>query len=134
MSVDAEFSVPHGAHGITDSLRWVGSARVLSAVRGAGATTGDVVRVGPPQLREIADNPEVSLHLMVRERLAETAERRRAIEAALVDVRARAAELAALDASLVRFDPAAYFDALKWELVDLVACITHTPAHPASET
>ncbi|MGW5214858.1 AAA domain-containing protein [Streptomyces sp. NPDC004051] len=74
---------------------------------------GDIVRVGPPQLREVADNPEVSLPLMVRERLAETAGRRRAIEAALVDVRARAAELAALDASLVRFDPAAYFDALK---------------------
>ncbi|MFJ7291405.1 AAA domain-containing protein [Streptomyces collinus] len=74
---------------------------------------GDIVRVGPPQLREVADNPGVSLPLMVRERLAETAERRRAIEAALVDIRARAAELAALDASLVRFDPAAYFDALK---------------------
>ncbi|WNM30881.1 AAA domain-containing protein [Streptomyces sp. Li-HN-5-11] len=74
---------------------------------------GDIVRVGPPQLREVADNPEVSLPLMVRERLAETAERRRAIEAALVAVRARAAELAALDASLVRFDPAAYFDALR---------------------
>lgn len=74
---------------------------------------GDIVRVGPPQLREVADNPEVSLPLMVRERLAGAAERRRGIEAALVDVRARAAELAALDASLVRFEPAAYFDALK---------------------
>lgn len=74
---------------------------------------GDIVRVGPPQLREVADNPEVSLPLMVRERLAETAERRSRIEAALVDIRARAAELAALDTALVRFDPTAYFDALK---------------------
>ncbi|MFF5841044.1 AAA domain-containing protein [Streptomyces massasporeus] len=74
---------------------------------------GDIVRVGPPQLREVADNPEVSLPLMVRERLAETAERRQEIEAALVGIRARATELAALDTSLVRFDPAAYFDALK---------------------
>ncbi|MEU0840993.1 AAA domain-containing protein [Streptomyces sp. NPDC005962] len=74
---------------------------------------GDIVRVGPPQLREVADNPEVSLPLMVRERLAETAERRRVAEAALVDVRTRAAELSALDTSLSRFDPAAYFDALK---------------------
>ncbi|MFI1002674.1 AAA domain-containing protein [Streptomyces galbus] len=74
---------------------------------------GDIVRVGPPQLREVADDPGVSLPLMVRERLAETAGRRRAIEATLVDIRARAAELAALDASLVRFDAAAYFDALK---------------------
>lgn len=74
---------------------------------------GDIVRVGPPQLREVADDPGVSLPLMVRERLAETAERRRGIEAALVGIRARTAELAALEASLVRFDPAAYFDALK---------------------
>ncbi|MFE4756568.1 AAA domain-containing protein [Streptomyces mirabilis] len=74
---------------------------------------GDIVRVGPPQLREVADNPEVSLPLMVRERLAETVERRQGIEAALVDIRARAAELAALDTALVRFDPAAYFAALK---------------------
>ncbi|AEY92244.1 hypothetical protein SHJG_6977 [Streptomyces hygroscopicus subsp. jinggangensis 5008] len=74
---------------------------------------GAIVRVGPPQLREVADNPRVSLPLMVRERLAETEERRRAVEAALVDMRSRAAELAALDASLIRFDPPAYFAALK---------------------
>ncbi|ALO96791.1 hypothetical protein SHL15_5732 [Streptomyces hygroscopicus subsp. limoneus] len=75
--------------------------------------SGAIVRVGPPQLREVADNPRVSLPLMVRERLAETEERRRAVEAALVDMRSRAAELAALDASLIRFDPPAYFAALK---------------------
>ncbi|MGW2327939.1 hypothetical protein ACWC5C_19470 [Streptomyces sp. NPDC001700] len=33
---------------------------------------GDIVRVGHPQLREVADNPEVSLPLMVRERLTES--------------------------------------------------------------
>lgn len=33
-------SVPHSARGITGSLRWVGSARVLSVRRGAGATGG----------------------------------------------------------------------------------------------
>ncbi len=86
---------------------------LLGVVKENRHSPGDIVRVGPPQLREVADNPEVSLPLMVRERLAETAERRRGIEAALVDVRTRAAELAALDASLVRFDPTAYFDALK---------------------
>ncbi|MFG2226344.1 AAA domain-containing protein [Streptomyces sp. NPDC048644] len=74
---------------------------------------GDIVRVGPPQLREVADNAEVSLPLMVRERLAETAERLRVIEATLVDIRTRAAELSALDASLTRFDPALYADARK---------------------
>ncbi|MEU6196716.1 AAA domain-containing protein [Streptomyces sp. NPDC047061] len=86
---------------------------LLGVVKENRHQPGDIVRVGPPQLREIADNPEVSLPLMVRERLAETAERRRGVEAALVDIRARAAELAALDTSLVRFDPAEYFDALK---------------------
>lgn len=86
---------------------------LLGVVRENRHGPGDIVRVGPPQLREVADDPGVSLPLMVRERLARTAERRRGIEAALVDVRARAAELAALDASLVRFDAAAYFDALK---------------------
>ncbi|MFI1027036.1 AAA domain-containing protein [Streptomyces sp. NPDC020951] len=86
---------------------------LLGVVKENRHRPGDIVRVGPPQLREIADNPEVSLPLMVRERLAETAERRRGVEAALVDIRARAAELAALDTSLVRFDPAEYFESLK---------------------
>ncbi|MFF6809239.1 AAA domain-containing protein [Streptomyces sp. NPDC012403] len=86
---------------------------LLGVVRENRHGPGDIVRVGPPQLREVADDPGVSLPLMVRERLAETAERRRVIETELVGVRARAAELAELDASLVRFDPAAYFDALK---------------------
>ncbi|MGA5038933.1 AAA domain-containing protein [Streptomyces capoamus] len=75
--------------------------------------SGAIVRVGPPQLREVADDAGVSLPLMVRERLAETEGRRRAVEAALVDMRSRAADLAALDASLVRFDPPAYHAALK---------------------
>ncbi|MFI7007544.1 AAA domain-containing protein [Streptomyces sp. NPDC050145] len=73
---------------------------------------GDIVRVGPPQLPEVADNPEVSLPLMIRERLTEAAERRSRVEAELVGIRARAAELASLDAALVRFDPPAYFAAL----------------------
>ncbi|MGW7082197.1 AAA domain-containing protein [Streptomyces sp. NPDC054871] len=91
---------------------------LLGVVKENRHSSGDIVRVGPPQLREVADNPEVSLPLMVRERLAETTERRSRIEAALVGVRDRAAELAALDTALVRFDPAGYFAALK---------LLHTP-------
>lgn len=42
---------------------------------------GEIVRVGPPQLKEIADNPDVSLPLMVRAKLAQIeAERRAAAE------------------------------------------------------
>ncbi|MGW1196380.1 AAA domain-containing protein [Streptomyces sp. NPDC002536] len=86
---------------------------LLGVVKENRHSPGAIVRVGPPQLREVADNPEVSLPLMVRERLAETAEQRRKIEAALVDIRARGEELAALDTALVRFDSPAYFAALK---------------------
>ncbi|WP_338058940.1 AAA domain-containing protein, partial [Streptomyces hirsutus] len=93
---------------------------LLGVVKEKRHGPGDIVRVGPPQLREVADDPGVSLPLMVRERLAETAERRHVIETTLVGVRTRAAELAALDTSLVRFDPAAYFDALK---------LLRTPCH-----
>lgn len=93
---------------------------LLGVVKENRHSPGDIVRVGPPQLREVADNPEVSLPLMVRERLSETAGRRSRIERALVDVRARAAELTALDTALVRFDPTAYFTALK---------LLRTPGH-----
>ncbi|MCM2387176.1 AAA domain-containing protein, partial [Streptomyces albipurpureus] len=86
---------------------------LLGVVKEHRHAPGDIVRVGTPQLREVADNPGVSLPLMVRDRLAGTAERRRETEAALVDIRARAAELAALDTALVRFDAKAYFAALK---------------------
>lgn len=86
---------------------------LLGVVKEKRHAPGEIVRVGPPQLREVADDPTVSLPLMVRERLAEANEQRRKIEAALVDIRARAKELSALDTALIRFDPPAYFAALK---------------------
>jgi hypothetical protein len=86
---------------------------LLGVVKEKRHGPGDIVRVGPPQLREVADNPEVSLPLMVRERLAEITERRRRIESELVAIRARAAELTAVGTELTGFDPAAYFAALK---------------------
>ena len=42
---------------------------------------GDLVRVGPPHLRKIADNPEVSLTHLVRATLTEVEQRRQAIQA-----------------------------------------------------
>ncbi|WP_435973561.1 AAA domain-containing protein [Streptomyces sp. Qhu_M48] len=86
---------------------------LLGVVREKRHSPGDIVRVGPPHLREVAEDASVSLPLMVRERLAEVAERRRTVEAELVAVRNRAGQLAALNTVLAGFDPAAYFAALK---------------------
>jgi hypothetical protein len=67
--------------------------------------SGDLVRVGPPQLREIADNPSVSLSHLVRGRLTEVEQRREDINRQLLALRKRAADLAAEDAALAGFDP-----------------------------
>nr|WP_230205293.1 AAA domain-containing protein [Parafrankia elaeagni] len=86
---------------------------LLGVVRQNRHASGDIVRVGPPQLKEIADDPTVSLPLIVRERLTETTGRSNRIERELVAIRDRAVELAALGARAVGFDPPAYFAALK---------------------
>ena len=44
---------------------------LLGVVREGRHQLGDIVRVGPPQLHEIADDPQVCLPLMVRARLAQ---------------------------------------------------------------
>jgi len=67
---------------------------------------GEIVRVGPPHLREVAEDASVCLTLMVRERLAD--EQRRAVAAQLVDARERARRLKDLERSLTGFDAAAY--------------------------
>ncbi|WP_329362998.1 AAA domain-containing protein [Streptomyces sp. NBC_01483] len=86
---------------------------LLGVVREKRHGQGEIVRVGPPHLKEVAEDASVSLPLMVRARLAETAERRSAVEAELVSIRNRAGQLAALDTTLARFDAFAYFAALK---------------------
>ncbi|WP_037906275.1 AAA domain-containing protein [Actinacidiphila yeochonensis] len=80
-------------------------------LRGHRHTSGDIVRVGPPQLKEIAENPEVSLPLMVRARLADVEGRRARVSAELLGMRRRAEDLAELEAGLVRFDAASYAQA-----------------------
>ncbi|MFD8910394.1 AAA domain-containing protein [Streptomyces sp. NPDC059575] len=69
---------------------------------------GELVRVGPPHLREIAEDASVCLTLMVRHRLTETDERRRAVAAQLVEARERARQLEELERSLTDFDAVAY--------------------------
>nr|WP_203950280.1 AAA domain-containing protein [Microbispora rosea] len=69
---------------------------------------GEIVRVGPPQLREVAEDPDVCLPLMVRRRLAEVEERRRAVAARLLEMRRDEDRLRHLEARLTGFDAAAY--------------------------
>lgn len=86
---------------------------LLGVVREKRHGPGEIVRVGPPHLKEVAEDASVSLPLMVRARLAETAERRSAVEAELVAIRNRAGQLAAVDSALAGFNASAYFAALK---------------------
>ncbi|MFF4664204.1 AAA domain-containing protein [Streptomyces sp. NPDC001282] len=86
---------------------------LMGVVRDRRHTPGDIVRVGPPHLKEVAEDPSVSLPLMVRAQLTETAERRSALESELVAIKDRSAELATLDAALSGFDSDAYDAALE---------------------
>ncbi|MFE2162611.1 AAA domain-containing protein [Streptomyces lydicus] len=86
---------------------------LLGVVRAKQHNPGDIVRVGPPHLREVAEDASVSLPLMVKARLADTAARRSTLEAELVTIKHRAEQLATLDSSLAGFDSTAYFAALK---------------------
>ncbi|MFH8371183.1 AAA domain-containing protein [Streptomyces sp. NPDC018031] len=62
---------------------------LLGVVREKRHEFGDIVRVGPPHLREVAEDPSVSLPLMVRARLTEAAAWRAELEAELVSIRDR---------------------------------------------
>ncbi|HEY6312922.1 MAG TPA: AAA domain-containing protein [Streptosporangiaceae bacterium] len=81
---------------------------LLGVVRERRHQPGDVVRVGPPQLHEIADDPQVCLPLMVRARLAEVEEQRRAVAVDLLEMNHRRERLQDLQARLAGFEPAAY--------------------------
>ncbi|MEU6931019.1 AAA domain-containing protein [Streptomyces sp. NPDC046374] len=86
---------------------------LLGVVREQRHGPGEIVRVGPPHLKEVAEDPSVSLPMMVRARLAETAQRRSSLESELVAIKERASELARLEAVLTRFDSSAYYAALE---------------------
>ncbi|MBK3559982.1 AAA family ATPase [Streptomyces sp. MBT56] len=87
---------------------------LLGVVREKRHGFGDIVRVGPPHLREVADDPSVSLPLMVRARLTEATARRAELEAELVAIGDRAQQLAALEGGLADFDASSYYAALKF--------------------
>jgi AAA domain-containing protein/phospholipase D-like protein len=69
---------------------------------------GDIVRVGPPQLREIIDDPNVNLKLKVRARLAEVEKQRHAAAEDLLEMNRRQERLRGLETRLEGFDPAPY--------------------------
>lgn len=87
---------------------------LLGVVREKRHEFGDIVRVGPPHLREVAEDPSVSLPLMIRARLTEAADQRAELEAELVSIRDRAQQLAVLESRLAGFDAPSYFAALKF--------------------
>jgi len=98
---------------------------LLGVVREHRHRYGEVVRVGPPQLREIADDPQICLPLMVQARLAETEERRRAAALDLLEMDRRSERLRSLQAKLAGFDIAAY---------ETAAALLADPGHTVTET
>ncbi|MFI9552336.1 AAA domain-containing protein [Nonomuraea endophytica] len=81
---------------------------LLGILRDHRHPPGAIVRVGPPQLREVAENTDVSLPLLVRARLTATDSKRRDLSKRLVSLKERLQRLGELDVALVRFDVAGY--------------------------
>jgi hypothetical protein len=98
---------------------------LFGVVRERRHQLGDVVRVGPPQLREIADDPQICLSLMVRARLAEVEEQRHTAAVDLLEMNRRREHLQDLDARLAGFEPATY---------DAAVALLAAPGHSAAET
>ncbi|WP_068057226.1 AAA domain-containing protein [Nocardia xishanensis] len=73
--------------------------------------SGQLVRVGPPHLREVAENREVCLPLLVRDRLSDVERRRAELAAEITEITVRKKRLDALDAALVDFDAVTYIQA-----------------------
>ena len=81
---------------------------LLGVVRERRHQPGQIVRVGPPQLREVADDPQICLPLMVRARLEGVEEQRRATAMELVEMERRDATLRDLEIRLAGFDADAH--------------------------
>ncbi|WP_459799831.1 AAA domain-containing protein [Herbidospora sp. RD11066] len=80
---------------------------LLGVLRQQRPPSGQVVRVGPPQLRQIADDAEVSLPMMVRARLAAVEEKRRDTAMQITRLQGDEKRLRHLRALLAGFDAAA---------------------------
>ncbi|QSB16863.1 AAA family ATPase [Natronosporangium hydrolyticum] len=80
---------------------------LAGVLRQRSQAPGDLVRVGTPQLAEIASDPLVSLTHLVRDRLAEVDRRREELSRQLVALREDGDRLAAEEEALAGFDPQA---------------------------
>ncbi|WP_314174296.1 AAA domain-containing protein [Streptomyces winkii] len=98
----------------------------LSGVmKGSRYEPGDLLRVGTPHIRAIAEDPLVSLPLIVRQRLKAVDDRRDLIARRMAEATRRARELARLKSRLEGFDPQAYRKAVSTLAStggDLTAC------------
>ncbi len=85
---------------------------LLGVIRDHRTKPGEIVRVGPPHLREIAENPHVCLAAMAQATVAEIEEKRREVAMELLNSGRREERLADLEARLTGFDGPAYEAAL----------------------
>ncbi|MEV7966979.1 AAA domain-containing protein [Sphaerisporangium sp. NPDC088356] len=84
---------------------------LLGVLRQHRPPAGQIVRVGPPQLRQVADDPKVCLPLIVRARLAKVEKKRRDAAVQLKEMLRDEERLHHLRALLAGFDAAAYSNA-----------------------
>ncbi|MFD9064657.1 AAA domain-containing protein [Kitasatospora purpeofusca] len=104
---------------------------LLGVVKEQRHSPGQLVRVGPPHLKQIADDPEVCLPLMVRAKLAAIGGQREAVAAELSAQQQRAQHLAALTLRLADFD-ADHYTRQRQRLDDPTLAAKHLTAQLAA--
>ncbi|RGD62079.1 hypothetical protein DR950_33895 [Kitasatospora xanthocidica] len=104
---------------------------LLGVVREQRHSPGQLVRVGPPHLKQIADDPQVCLPLMVRAKLTAIDKQREAVAAELSAQQQRARHLAALTTRLADFD-ADHYTRQRRRLDDPDLAVEHLTAEVAA--
>ncbi|MFD5084094.1 AAA domain-containing protein [Kitasatospora sp. NPDC058406] len=104
---------------------------LLGVVKEQRHAPGQLVRVGPPHLKQIADDPQVCLPLMVRAKLAAIGGQREAVAAELSAQQQRAQRLAALTLRLADFD-ADHYTRQRQRLDDPTLAAQHLTAQLAA--
>ncbi|QKW22334.1 hypothetical protein HUT16_27540 [Kitasatospora sp. NA04385] len=106
---------------------------LLGVVKEQRHSPGQLVRVGPPHLKQIADDPQVCLPLMVRAKLAAIDGQRESVAAELSALQQRARQLAALTARLAGFD-ADHYTRQRRRLDDPALAAEHLTAQLAAHS
>ncbi|MER6303692.1 AAA domain-containing protein [Kitasatospora sp. NPDC001539] len=104
---------------------------LLGVVKEQRHSPGQLVRVGPPHLKQIADDPQVCLPLMVRAKLTAIDGQREAVAAELSAQQQRARHLAALITRLADFD-ADHYTRQRRRLDDPALAVEHLTAQLAA--